>query len=398
MPASPKVQEPSMEEILASIRRIMADDDPPPAPRRTAEPAPAPRAADPVARGEPPRRPAPPQMRVHEGRGIDPRMQDLPAPDQHAHDPRAQDARAQDYRQQDLRPDERRREAPRRDERGQDPRGEDLRAHEARLQEARTLGERGRAPRATESRLQDAAFDEPHRAEPGPAAQGYAPLRHPEAERARPARAAAAHHEADERGFAAEAALRDELPPVRPQPPRRAPEPPVQREEEAFARPLRPLRDAAERDTVLHELLAAAEAPHAASPSPVEPVRTPPRRPAGEPPAHDLPHDGGRSAAEPVAAPAPRREAPRAEAVRADGAPAAGARRRDLLSPGVDAVVAAAFQSLGEVVLPHKERTIEDLVKEILRPMLKDWLDQHLPGIVENLVRAEIERVTRQGR
>lgn len=68
--------------------------------------------------------------------------------------------------------------------------------------------------------------------------------------------------------------------------------------------------------------------------------------------------------------------------------------RRDLLSPAVDAAVAAAFQSLGDLVLPQHERTVEDLVKEILRPMLKEWLDQNLAGIVEQLVRAEIQRVT----
>lgn len=37
--------------------------------------------------------------------------------------------------------------------------------------------------------------------------------------------------------------------------------------------------------------------------------------------------------------------------------------------------------------------TIEDIVREELRPLLKDWLDAHLPGMVERLVRAEIERV-----
>lgn len=37
--------------------------------------------------------------------------------------------------------------------------------------------------------------------------------------------------------------------------------------------------------------------------------------------------------------------------------------------------------------------TIEDLVREEVRPLLKDWLDTHLPPMVERLVRAEIERV-----
>ncbi len=38
--------------------------------------------------------------------------------------------------------------------------------------------------------------------------------------------------------------------------------------------------------------------------------------------------------------------------------------------------------------------TIEDLVREEIRPLLKAWLDQHLPPMVERLVRQEIERVT----
>ena len=37
--------------------------------------------------------------------------------------------------------------------------------------------------------------------------------------------------------------------------------------------------------------------------------------------------------------------------------------------------------------------TIEDLVRQGLRPLLKEWLDAHLPALVERLVRAEIERV-----
>jgi len=44
-------------------------------------------------------------------------------------------------------------------------------------------------------------------------------------------------------------------------------------------------------------------------------------------------------------------------------------------------------------VLSNNARTLEDLVKEMLRPMLKSWLDDNLPGLVERIVKAEIERV-----
>ena len=39
--------------------------------------------------------------------------------------------------------------------------------------------------------------------------------------------------------------------------------------------------------------------------------------------------------------------------------------------------------------------TQEELVSELMRPMLKTWLDENLPAIVERLVRAEIERISR---
>ena len=57
--------------------------------------------------------------------------------------------------------------------------------------------------------------------------------------------------------------------------------------------------------------------------------------------------------------------------------------------------VDAAFNSLAQTVLVQNARTLEDLVKEMLRPMLKSWLDDNLPTLVERLVRAEIERVSR---
>ncbi|MDX2103355.1 MAG: DUF2497 domain-containing protein [Alphaproteobacteria bacterium] len=41
---------------------------------------------------------------------------------------------------------------------------------------------------------------------------------------------------------------------------------------------------------------------------------------------------------------------------------------------------------------------LEDLVKDALRPVLKEWLDQNLPPIVEELVRQEIQRVAQHGR
>ena len=66
-----------------------------------------------------------------------------------------------------------------------------------------------------------------------------------------------------------------------------------------------------------------------------------------------------------------------------------------LLSSGAAASVSGAFNRLSETVKPAQPQTVEDLMKEMLRPMLKTWLDDNLPPLVERLVRTEIERVTR---
>jgi len=76
--------------------------------------------------------------------------------------------------------------------------------------------------------------------------------------------------------------------------------------------------------------------------------------------------------------------------------PAAGNDERgQLISGATSAAVDSAFNTLAQTVLVKNARTLEDLVREMLRPMLKSWLDDNLPGMVERLVRAEIERVSR---
>jgi uncharacterized protein len=66
-----------------------------------------------------------------------------------------------------------------------------------------------------------------------------------------------------------------------------------------------------------------------------------------------------------------------------------------LISGPTSAAVDSAFNALAQTVLSQNARTLEDLVREMLRPMLKSWLDDNLPGMVERMVRAEIERVSR---
>lgn len=74
---------------------------------------------------------------------------------------------------------------------------------------------------------------------------------------------------------------------------------------------------------------------------------------------------------------------------------ATAAPAQQILSRSTVSAVESAFNSLANTVLSNNARTLEDLVKEMLRPMLKSWLDDNLPGLVERIVKAEIERVSR---
>jgi uncharacterized protein len=74
-----------------------------------------------------------------------------------------------------------------------------------------------------------------------------------------------------------------------------------------------------------------------------------------------------------------------------------------IASPATAAAAATAFGRLaeaetqsrraGEVPIGGSGRTLEDIVRDMMRPLLQAWLDQHLPGLVERLVREEIARL-----
>lgn len=76
-------------------------------------------------------------------------------------------------------------------------------------------------------------------------------------------------------------------------------------------------------------------------------------------------------------------------------APALADHDASLLSPQAGERIGASFEALAETVLARDSALVEKLARDMLRPMLKSWLDDNLPGIVERLVRAEIERVAR---
>jgi cell pole-organizing protein PopZ len=90
--------------------------------------------------------------------------------------------------------------------------------------------------------------------------------------------------------------------------------------------------------------------------------------------------------------PPPRAEEPRRQHA---APPPSATPDRTIMSSSTSAAVDSAFNALAQTVLVQNARTLEDLVREMLRPLLKSWLDDNLPGMVERIVKAEIERVSR---
>lgn len=112
-----------------------------------------------------------------------------------------------------------------------------------------------------------------------------------------------------------------------------------------------------------------------------------------------------KQARQPEPPPPPRDEMPMVEAMTKQRPPA---REEDdaneLLSHHAAEISAAAIRNLKQSVLRAEEphlmspefrsgATVEDLVREALRPMLKDWLDANLPQIVEGIVEKEIKKI-----
>jgi cell pole-organizing protein PopZ len=76
-----------------------------------------------------------------------------------------------------------------------------------------------------------------------------------------------------------------------------------------------------------------------------------------------------------------------------------------IVSPSPSAASAAAFADMGtrlrerrtgDLYLGNGAATVEEIVRELLRPMLREWLDANLPTLVERLVNEEIKRIARE--
>lgn len=66
-----------------------------------------------------------------------------------------------------------------------------------------------------------------------------------------------------------------------------------------------------------------------------------------------------------------------------------------LVSAATVEQVSRSFSDLAAAFDGSERRSLDEMAEEMLRPMLKDWLDDNLPTLVERLVREEIERVAR---
>jgi uncharacterized protein len=127
------------------------------------------------------------------------------------------------------------------------------------------------------------------------------------------------------------------------------------------------------------------------------------RRVAPEADAPERRPTGPAAAVDPTAANATARSGPGPLRPEAEVEPRLELGRDRILSSATSGAAAAAFAQLGalprerrregELPLGGVDRTLEDIVRDMLRPLLQTWLDENLPQLVERLVREEIARV-----
>ena len=177
-------------------------------------------------------------------------------------------------------------------------------------------------------------------------------------------------------------AARPAPPPQAPPPRVPPPEPSLDEAEAADPEPIAEVEDQASDILDLTEQMAA-------------PMPRPAPAPAPKPAPQFRTIDGSFDVSYDEEKPAPQMPETHAPLPSEDNQDRGEAHSSQLLSSVTSAAVDSAFNTLAQTVLVQNARTLEDLVREMLRPMLKAWLDDNLPGMVERLVRAEIERVSR---
>ena len=97
-----------------------------------------------------------------------------------------------------------------------------------------------------------------------------------------------------------------------------------------------------------------------------------------------------------IAPPQGKANAPAAGAVANGAAASDGAQLQRLIAGEAEEALSAAFGRISALKVTAETKTLEGLVADLLRPLLKEWLDANLPAIAERLVKQEIERISAQ--
>ena len=84
------------------------------------------------------------------------------------------------------------------------------------------------------------------------------------------------------------------------------------------------------------------------------------------------------------------------EAEESDEAPLIADSVRESMQANLAALAMLAEPGMPPQIVRSGETSLEGLVREMLRPMLAQWLDSNLPGMVETMVKAEISRIARK--
>lgn len=176
------------------------------------------------------------------------------------------------------------------------------------------------------------------------------------------------------------------------------------------------MSDQSSQEPTMEEILASIRRIISEDDAPAEPEAAPPPPPAPEPePVYEAPvEDDVLELTDPIA-PEPAYEPepletvgdldvyspPAPEPEPSYTPPSTPAFNRDevadnLVGDHAAGLAASAFGSLSSALLMPKDgRTLEDVVRELLRPLLKAWLDENLPRIVEAKVEEEVHRIAR---
>ncbi len=103
--------------------------------------------------------------------------------------------------------------------------------------------------------------------------------------------------------------------------------------------------------------------------------------------------------AEPAPEPAKAAPAPEPAAKPVSEPAATSGEEGSLLTDKAENAAMGAFAELAKKsAVGHDGITIEEIVRQELRPLLKEWLDKHLPVLIERLVQDELERVAKRAR